>query len=702
MSVTAGGRAEVPIMLLIEESSGMARRWGRDPRTKAVGVALLVNGFLGRLPDDPGILVALIGYAEGPSGRPDVGPRWGGPLARSDFVPVPRLHQAPRSVEARTTRHKAADGTVTERTESVPLWYAPGAGGEGRPQSSAFRACEERLGALEARGRALSAPVVVHVTTGDPTDGDPGPSVARLLSRPSSSGAPLVLHAHLASSRVAAPLCYPPDPAGSAPPEARALAALAGPLGEEWHAAAELAGVATGAGPSGRGVVFDATGAEILKLLKVVEALARSRRGGASAPRVQPRSGPPAGAESPHAVPTLAPEVDATPVPAVPAEVAPGAAAVPPAPAPAPAPRTRETRLLWTFPPAAVRGTTRPPLRNAVVVGPGGTVLACLQNRLVALTPDGAGLWWYQTGGHIPGAPALGPDGLVRVHSDDGLLHAVGPDGARGWPPVEVGRPLGRATPVVDDDGNTWVCVSTGGLVGVDARGRPLEPRPFYRSDCLLNSTGLVRDGILYVGGDDHCVHAVALAGPRGRNLWDHDAGRGRTGWYITAALALGPGPTVIAASHDDHLYAFRLDGTVAWRAALPGLARGSPVVGPDGRVALGVGRPRAGGEAGALVRVDPATGAVAVVAAADEPVETTPAIGDDGVVYFGDNVGIVRAVAPSGALAWEFAAGAPVRSTGAVVAPGVVVFGLEDGTLVALRGSSQGPARAGRALPEG
>jgi outer membrane protein assembly factor BamB len=325
-----------------------------------------------------------------------------------------------------------------------------------------------------------------------------------------------------------------------------------------------------------------------------------------------------------------------------------------------------------------------------VAVGPGGTILACLHDRLVALTTEGALLWSYQPGGHIPGAAALGPDGLARVHADDGLLHAVGPDGARGWPPVEVGRPLGRATPLVDPDGNTWVCAPTGGLVGVDARGRPVEPRPFYRTDCLLNSTGLIRDGVLYVGGDDHCVHAVALsgAGPRGRNLWDHDAGRGRTGWYITAALALGPGPTVVAASHDEHLYAFRLDGTVAWRAPLPGPARGSPVVGPDGRVVLAVGRPRAGGgEAGALVRVDPATAAVSVLARSDEPVESTPAVGDDGVTYFGDNTGTVRAVAPSGAGVWEFAAGAPVRSPGVVVAPGVVVFGLDDGTLVALRG---------------
>ena len=667
MSTIEANQAELPIVLLIDESAAMARPWGRDPRSRAEGLAPLVNGFLARLRDDPSILVALIGYATDASGRAEATSRWAGTLAGQDFARVTDVHASPLSVQARTVRARGEDGKTIERSEQVRIWYELRPGGDGRPQHEAFRVCGEKLEALAAQGRPLASPVIVHIATGDSTDADPAAVLGRIGLAAGPHG-PTVVHVHLASSRTAEPIAYPQGSAGPPPAEAKALWSLAGPLGEGWIAAAERAKVAAGSGPASLGVIAHAGVAEVLKLLKVVEALAESSRV-ALAPR----------APSPETRPEA-------PIAAVGRE---------PSPAVAASPGSGDARIAWTFPPRAARGTTRRPLTGGAIVDRQGRLLACLQDRLVALSAEGAGLWSYSTGGHIPGSPALGLDGLTRVHSADGFLHVVAPDGTRAGSPVEVGPPLGRAAPVVDADGTTWICAATGGLLRIDAKDR--RSRLFYDPGCLLNSTPLIRGGVLYVGGEDDNLHAIPLGEPRGRNLWDDDSGRGRTGWYINAAPAPAPGPLVVVPSFDEHLYAFRPDGTIAWSARLPGPARGSCVVGRDGRIYLGCGRSRGRGtEAGALLVVDPETAAVVALAATDEPVESTPVLGEDDVIYFGDNAGFVHAVDVSGRVLWRADVGSPVRAAGVIAAPGVVVFGLDDGTLAAVRCSSQGPAQSG------
>jgi outer membrane protein assembly factor BamB len=64
--------------------------------------------------------------------------------------------------------------------------------------------------------------------------------------------------------------------------------------------------------------------------------------------------------------------------------------------------------------------------------------------------------------------------------------------------------------------------------------------------------------------------------------------------------------------------------------------------------------------------------------------------VGDDGVVYFGDNIGMVHAVQSDGTHFWGQNVGHAVRSAGAITASGQVVFGLDDGTLIGLASSSK------------
>lgn len=358
-------------------------------------------------------------------------------------------------------------------------------------------------------------------------------------------------------------------------------------------------------------------------------------------------------------------------------------------------------RIRWVYPRRGDPGPGRPPLRNGPVVDPEGRLIAGLAGELVALEPDGSVAWSYPLGGHVPGSPVLGADGVVRAHASDGLFHGIRPDGRPAWAPVDVGAPLGSASPLVDDAGDAWICPASGGIVRVGPGGAFDADRPFVRSTDRFDATGLIRDGVLYVGAEfDACVRAIRLGGGRGEDLWDRDGDRGRTGWSAVGAIALGDGPTLVVPCRDEHLYGFRTDGRPAWSARMPGQLRAAPVVDERGYVFLGVSRPTPDGVGlGALVGFDPASKAVRVRYEAGGPVESTPVLGDDGVIYFGDNAGLVHAVDPFGRGLWAQDVGAPVRSAGTIAGPGLVVFGRDDGRLVALEIPSRG--LAGRGWPK-
>jgi len=59
--------------------------------------------------------------------------------------------------------------------------------------------------------------------------------------------------------------------------------------------------------------------------------------------------------------------------------------------------------------------------------------------------------------------------------------------------------------------------------------------------------------------------------------------------------------------------------------------------------------------------------------------------IGDDGLVYFGDNACTIHAVDLRGNAQWTARVEAPVRSAGTIPGPKRLAFGLDDETLVVL-----------------
>lgn len=364
---------------------------------------------------------------------------------------------------------------------------------------------------------------------------------------------------------------------------------------------------------------------------------------------------------------------------------------VPPASSPiASAHTSPRNRIAWRFRPAS---TSRPavPLRNCVAVDDRSRIIVALGSELFALLPESTGCevaWKFAAGDHIPGSPVIGSNNVVYAHSSDGMLHAVDFDGSPVRAPTKVGPALGFATPLVDDANRIWICASTGGLVRVDETGQTTT-RPFFRFPSRLDCTGALRGGVAYVGCEDQFLHAIDLHSERGRDLWSQQHKIGLTGWCINSAIAID-NSRIVAVSRDDHLYLFTESGGLEWQTPLNGRAIGSPVIAEGGLIVIGLTATPGKAPTGQLVALQGKTGQLAWMVEFDAPIESTPAIGDTGEIYFGDNRGRVHAVNGQGQRVWSESVGSAVRSSGAIIPTGQVVFGLDDGSLVALRCSSK------------
>lgn len=359
----------------------------------------------------------------------------------------------------------------------------------------------------------------------------------------------------------------------------------------------------------------------------------------------------------------------------------------------------RPDQFVWAHPGEPPFEDESRPLLTAPAVDEEGTIYICSLNRLVALKEEEGKLktiWEYVTGSAAPGATVVGPEGNVRVHCSDGFLHCVTPQGKQAWSPAQVGQPLGSAAPVVDEAGNTFISSFGGGLLKIDATGKPTG-QPYFRSRRIFNSAGIVRDHVLYIGSEDGYIFAIELTGSRGRSRWDHADDCGYTGWYVNSSPALNDDGILVVAARDEYLYGFKPDGAAAWETKIPGQMLGSPVIDPAGHVYVGTSQSQRGQHGrGLLVCVDGNSHKIRWEYEAAGPVESTPVIGDDGIAYFGDNACTIHAVDNMGNAKWTAKVEAPVRSALTIIAPKRLAVGLENETLVVLECGSGGLAQAG------
>jgi hypothetical protein len=205
------------ILFLLDQSYSMKDPFAGDAKTsKARAAADAINDLLMDLiircsldfegPRDY-FDVGVIGYGA----KAGVGPCLGGALKGRSLVTVGDLADNQLRVEERPKLVSDGSGGLATTTIKFPVWFDPLAEG-GTPMREALEFTAKILRPWVASHQKSYPPIVINITDGEPTTGDPTKSARALTSLQTADGDVLLYNVHL-SSLAAEPISFPAGPA---------------------------------------------------------------------------------------------------------------------------------------------------------------------------------------------------------------------------------------------------------------------------------------------------------------------------------------------------------------------------------------------------------------------------------------------------------------------------------------------------------
>lgn len=203
--------------------------------------------------------VALIGYGGG------VGSAFAGTLSGRGFVPISELGEQPARLENRTKKVPDGTGGLAEQVVRFPIWVEPVANGA-TPMCAALREANTLLTQWLAEHPNDFPPVVLHITDGESTDGDPVPEGKSLSALRSSDGNVLLYNCHLSAER-SQKIEYPASPASLPNDFARALFEMSSVLPTEFVRGAKELGRNLDEGA--RGFVFNGDAVSLVQFFDI-------------------------------------------------------------------------------------------------------------------------------------------------------------------------------------------------------------------------------------------------------------------------------------------------------------------------------------------------------------------------------------------------------------------------------------------------
>jgi hypothetical protein len=259
-------------VFLIDQSGSMADGIpdsDQPNRKKADALALAINRLLQNLvircAKEEGVRdyfsVGVIGYGS------KIGPAFSGPLAGRDTVPISDVGNMPARVEQKVKKTDDGAGGILEQSIRLPIWFDPVADG-GTPMCGALAQAHTVVQSWLAQHPDCFPPVVIHLTDGESTDGDPTAAMKALTSLSSSDGSVLLFNFHVTSDGSAKPVSFPDSDPGLPNQYARMLFETASPLTRNMRAFATAQhGMSLSDGA--RGYVFNADIVLVIQALDI-------------------------------------------------------------------------------------------------------------------------------------------------------------------------------------------------------------------------------------------------------------------------------------------------------------------------------------------------------------------------------------------------------------------------------------------------
>ncbi len=285
--------------------------------------------------------------------------------------------------------------------------------------------------------------------------------------------------------------------------------------------------------------------------------------------------------------------------------------------------------------------------------------------------------WTFETEDRIDSSPVIGPDGTIYVGSYDGNLYAIGNNGEMRWK-FETSSII-SSTPGIAEDGSVYFGTADGRLFSVDQNGDEnwVLEEPF--EDSIFSSPVITEDGSILVGSSElYSIH------PNGTIQWSFSSQPG--GIISTPAvdeegrIYVGYQVSLEGFVLGGQMLALNSDGELLWEFNI--IERGaqilsSPAISEDGNIYFGSNNNN-------LYALD-RDGNELWNYSTDGNVFSSPAIGEDGTIYVGSADSNLYAINPNGTEKWHFETGGDVPSSPAIGPEGMIYFGSYDNSTYSL-----------------
>lgn len=258
-------------LFLLDQSASMEDPFGggEQGRKKADELATIINKLIHNLSircaKSDSIYdyfhVGVIGYGQDTV----VAPAFEGALAGRDLVPMSELSDNPLRIDDRSKKVDDGAGGIVEQSVKFPVWFdAKWAGGT--PMCGALRAAADVAQRWVSEHSKGFPPIVINITDGDATDGDPAPEAEALKSLGSDDGAVMLFNIHL-SSAPGTPVELPASTEKLPDKFANLLFEMSSPLTPFMIGRAKELGMPAGEGS--RGFVFNAQPVQVIQFLDI-------------------------------------------------------------------------------------------------------------------------------------------------------------------------------------------------------------------------------------------------------------------------------------------------------------------------------------------------------------------------------------------------------------------------------------------------
>lgn len=272
------------VLFLLDQSSSMEEPLANSTKCKSEELATALNAWLENMTiaasKGGGIMdymdVGVLGYRTDDTGGAIIEPGLQGGLSGKKFVSITEIAQNPLRIQSMVQKiFDDETGEMIDLPVEKPVWIEPKASG-GTPMCQTLHDAALMLDEWIAEHPTSFPPIVIHITDGESSDGDPRPYADVVKQRGTDDGEVLFFNCHL-SATAADSFMFPSNPEILPDDHARILFEMSSLLPEPMYQRA-VTDNQFDLKPGARGMAFNADMVSLIKFLDIGTRVASTLR----------------------------------------------------------------------------------------------------------------------------------------------------------------------------------------------------------------------------------------------------------------------------------------------------------------------------------------------------------------------------------------------------------------------------------------